>query len=106
NDSFCLCNPRLNDNPIVMVSPGFVELTGYQPHEVIGRNPRFFQGNSGRGLPYLRDAIATRRACCELILNHQKDGTPFYCLLNIVPLFDSRGELMCKYGLSSRNKGL
>lgn len=105
SDSFCLCNPRLNDNPIVMVSRGFVELTGYQPHEVIGRNPRFFQRNSRRGLPYLRDAVASSRACCELILNYHKDGTPFYCLLNIVPLFDSRGELMFWIGAQTNVTG-
>lgn len=80
-----------------MVSPGFVKLTGYQPSEAIGRNCRFLQRHRGRPLTFLREAIKSRQRACELILNYKKDGTPFYCLVNVIPLFDSKGELKCKH---------
>ena len=37
-------DPRLPDNPIVAVNQPFVELTGYPPEEILGRNCRFLQG--------------------------------------------------------------
>lgn len=38
--AFLLTNPRLRDDPIVLVSPGFCELTGYSAQQIIGRNCR------------------------------------------------------------------
>lgn len=42
--SFCLANALNGDYPLVYVSPGFVELTGYTREECLGRNCRFLQG--------------------------------------------------------------
>lgn len=42
--SFCLVNALNNDYPLVYVSPGFLELTGYSREECLGRNCRFLQG--------------------------------------------------------------
>ncbi|KAJ7112818.1 hypothetical protein C8R43DRAFT_133480 [Mycena crocata] len=39
-DTFVLTNPRLPDHPIVLVSDGFVEVTGYPKAQIIGRNCR------------------------------------------------------------------
>lgn len=41
---FVLADCRQPDNPITYASSGFYNLTGYSPHEVIGRNCRFLQG--------------------------------------------------------------
>lgn len=42
--SFCITDPQLPDNPIVYASDSFIELTGYQRRQVLGRNCRFLQG--------------------------------------------------------------
>ena len=42
--SFCITNATAPDNPIVYASPGFMELTGYDMHSILGHNCRFLQG--------------------------------------------------------------
>lgn len=42
--SFCVTDPQLPDNPIVYASDSFIELTGYERSQVLGRNCRFLQG--------------------------------------------------------------
>jgi PAS domain-containing protein len=42
--SFCVTDPSLPDNPIVFASQGFLEITGYRMDQVLGRNCRFLQG--------------------------------------------------------------
>lgn len=47
-----LTDPREDDNPIVFANQAFLDLTGYEESEVIGRNCRFLQGaghRSGNG---------------------------------------------------------
>lgn len=38
--NFVICDPNLPDCPIVFASDGFIELTQYPRHEVLGRNCR------------------------------------------------------------------
>lgn len=42
--AFCITNATAPDNPIVYASPGFLELTGYDMHAILGHNCRFLQG--------------------------------------------------------------
>lgn len=42
--SFCVTDPQMPDNPIVYASDSFIELTGYERAQVLGRNCRFLQG--------------------------------------------------------------
>jgi PAS domain-containing protein len=42
--NFAISDPTLPDNPIVYVSQGFLDLTGYTLDQVLGRNCRFLQG--------------------------------------------------------------
>ena len=44
--NFVVSDARGKDCPIVYASDGFYKLTGYAPHEVIGRNCRFLQGDA------------------------------------------------------------
>jgi len=41
---FCITNPLIQGNPIVHVSPAFIELTGYSLEEIVGKNCNFLQG--------------------------------------------------------------
>ena len=95
-----ITDPFQLDNPIVYANRAFVELTGYELDEVIGRNCRFLQGveTSPDSIRALRDTMADRDVRVTEILNYRKDGTPFWNALHIGPVFDDGGELTHFYG--------
>jgi hypothetical protein len=72
-DCFCLTNPRLPDHPVVLVSDGFVDVTGYPRSEIVGRNCRFLQGpaTSPQSVQRIRDGLNSGEGCTELILNYR-----------------------------------
>ncbi|KAA1086005.1 hypothetical protein PGT21_026907 [Puccinia graminis f. sp. tritici] len=78
-----------------MVSPSFSATTGHDRHLIIGKNCRFLQGpgTSPQSIQRLRQALKQGLPSVELLLNYKADGTPFYCLLSIIPLFDEKGFL-------------
>jgi len=78
--SFCITNPTMPDNPIIYVSDGFLKLTGYKSHEVIGRNCRFLQGpgTDQRQIAALRKGIAAGADTSVCLLNYRADGSTFY----------------------------
>ncbi|KZP12099.1 hypothetical protein FIBSPDRAFT_836588 [Athelia psychrophila] len=94
-DCFCLTDPRLPDHPIVLVSEGFIGVTGYPKSQIVGRNCRFLQGpgTSPESVQRIRDGLNSGEGCTELLLNYRRDGEPFYCLLCILPLRDATGEV-------------
>ena len=101
-ESIALCpvamvvsNPRRPDNPLEVVNPAFLAMTGYAEDEVVGRNCRFLAGqeSDARVTEQLRQAIGARRPVLAEIVNYRRDGTPFRNGVMITPLFDERGEL-------------
>lgn len=67
--SFCVTDPQLPDNPIVYASDSFIELTGYDRRQVLGRNCRFLQGpdTDPEAVAKIRKGIENvrwRYACC------------------------------------------
>ena len=90
-----ISDPTLPDNPIVYVNPAFETLTGYARHEVLGRNCRFLQGpmTDTADVARLREAIRTRTKISVDLLNHRKDGSPFWNRLLITPVSDTNGTL-------------
>ncbi|KAL0959515.1 hypothetical protein HGRIS_011225 [Hohenbuehelia grisea] len=101
--SFAVVDTRRHDHPIVYCSPTFCRLTGYEEHEVIGRNCRFLQapgGNVERGsqrphsndaVAHLRKALVADKECQTSIVNYRKDGSAFINLLTVIPI--AGGEL-------------
>lgn len=90
-----ITDPNLPDNPVIFASDGFMRITGYQPHEVLGKNCRFLQGKDTDPdtMAKLRAAIAERRSCAVEILNYRKDGTPFWNQLTIAPVIGPSGQV-------------
>lgn len=90
-----ISDPTLPDNPIVYVNPAFELLTGYTRDEVLGRNCRFLQGPmTGKAeVARLREAIRAREKISVDLLNHRKDGSPFWNRLLITPVCDNDGTL-------------
>nr|AML78915.1 putative LOV domain-containing protein [Athyrium filix-femina] len=87
--NFVLTDPRIEDNPIVYASDGFLQMTGYTAEEVLGRNCRFLQGpaTNRHTIIEIRDAIREERACQVSILNYTKQGKPFWNLFHMAPVY-------------------
>ena len=93
---FTICNPRLDDNPIVACNTAFVELTGYEESEIIGRNCRFLAGEDTdpEQTQLIVNAVRAHEPLLVRLLNYKKDGTPFRNALMIAPIFGDEGELV------------
>ncbi|KAJ6489017.1 hypothetical protein C8R45DRAFT_1097350 [Mycena sanguinolenta] len=107
-DTFVLTNPRLPDHPIVLVSDGFVDVTGYPKAQIIGRNCRFLQGpgTPPASIQRIRDGLNSGKGCTELLLNYRRNGDPFYCLLCIIPVRDASGTIVYFIGGQTNVTGL
>ncbi len=83
------------EQEIVYVNPAFTRLSGYQAHEVLGKNPRFLQGpeTSQATRMALREALATGRKAQAEMLNYSKEGLRYWVELSIVPVTDDGGEI-------------
>ena len=97
-----ISNPRMPDNPIIACNQAFLDLTGYDVDEVLGRNCRFLAGPATE--PWLteviREGVRNKRSTLVEILNYKKDGTPFRNAVLVAPIFDAEGEL--EYFLGSQ----
>lgn len=91
-----LTDPAQDDNPIVFANKAFLDLTGYEEREILGRNCRFLQGaQTDRGsVDELRDAIRRDESIALEILNYKRDGTPFWNAVFIGPVYDTAGNLL------------
>ncbi|KAF3431407.1 hypothetical protein FNV43_RR26138 [Rhamnella rubrinervis] len=89
-DNFIITDPHISGHPIVYASRGFLKMTGYMKSEVIGQNGRIFQGpgTSRRSVMEIREAIREERDVQINLLNYRKDGTPFWILFHMCPVFN------------------
>lgn len=90
-----ITDPTREDNPITDANDGFLRLTGYAEREVLGRNCRFLQGEGTDPEPVaeMREGIANERPTTVELLNYRKDGTPFWNLVSIAPVYDDGDTL-------------
>jgi len=81
-------DPSQDDNPIVYANTAFLNLTGYGPEEIVGRNCRFLQGpaTDRATVAAIRDAVAAERPIRTEILNYRKAGQPFWTDLVVGPM--------------------
>jgi PAS domain S-box-containing protein len=97
--AFVVCDVTLNDCPIIYVSDNFQNLTGYNRHEIVGKNCRFLQAPDGKveagserqyvenhAVLNLKQAIAKGDEIQQSIINYRKGGKPFLNLLTMIPI--------------------
>jgi len=91
---------RQADNPIVMANQAFIDLTGFEAQEVIGRNCRFLQGpdTCKIAIAEIRASIAEGRSVTTELLNYRKDGSTFWNELHISPIRDDKGAVIYIFG--------
>jgi PAS domain S-box-containing protein len=97
-----ISNPRLKDNPIIACNDAFITLTGYDEHQIVGKNCRFLAGPATE--PWLTETIRSgvRKHTPVLveILNYKRNGTPFRNAVLVAPIYDEQGDL--EYFLGSQ----
>ena len=88
-------DPTLPDCPLIYVNAAFEKLTGFPAVEVLGRNCRFMQGplTDPEDVARLKAAIERREPIELDLLNHRRDGTPFWNRLMVAPVFCDDGRL-------------
>jgi len=91
-----LTDPNQPDNPIVFANKAFLDLTGYEEHEILGRNCRFLQGveTDRDSVAELRAAIDAKEAIALELINYRRDGSSFWNAVFIAPVLGPDGELL------------
>ncbi|MDH3829416.1 MAG: PAS domain-containing protein [Desulfobacterales bacterium] len=81
--------------PIVYSNPAFSELTGYEPHEVIGQSPSILQGpNTDQAvIERLNKDISEGKLFHGQAINYRKDGSEFMMEWKIVPIHNEKDEI-------------
>ncbi|WP_158639036.1 PAS domain S-box protein [Elioraea rosea] len=97
NDLVIITDAAQLDEPgpvIEYVNPAVLAQTGYSVIEVLGRTPRLFQGSetSIEARQAIRAALLAGRPVRQEIVNHRKDGAPYWSELSISPVRDADGS--------------
>jgi len=87
----CIADPNEDDCPIIAVSHGFTELTGFSNDECINKNCRFLNTKRAGEMSQecrkgLRRAVQEETTFLGVVPNSKADGTPFNNLLHLSPL--------------------
>lgn len=80
---------------IEYVNPKFVEMTGYQVHEAIGKNPRFLKSGQTPSETYteLWDTITKGKEWRGELSNRKKNGEVYWESASISPILDENGTV-------------
>lgn len=99
--NFAISDPTLPDNPIVYVSQGFLDLTGYTLDQVLGRNCRFLQGpgTDQSAVDVIRKGIKEGIDTSVCLLNYKADGTPFWNQFFVAALRDAANNVVNYVGV-------
>ena len=81
--------------PIVYVNPAFCELSGYGPHEVMGKSPSMLQGpkTDPEVLNRLNQNVADGELFHGQAINYRKDGSEFMMEWKIAPIRNEKDEI-------------
>lgn len=89
---------------IEYVNPGFLKLTGYNPEEVMGKNPKILKSghHSSEFYKDMWDTLSKGNPWLGNIRNKDKNGKLFWEETIITPIIDSEGKIF-KYAAIKRD---
>ena len=98
SDAIVLTEADPIDHPgprIVFVNEAFSRITGYAPHEVLGKSPRILQGERTQRseLDRIREALERGEPVRAELINYRKDGSEFWTDIYIAPIRDAGGRI-------------
>lgn len=90
-----ITDPSRDDHPITYVNDHFVEMTGYDRSEAIGRSCRLLRvpGTRDETVIELQRAMDTGEPTTVEVRNYRKDGEPFWNRVTISPIRDESGDI-------------
>ena len=73
---------------IIYANKAFKTLTGYDPSDVVGKNPRILQGaaTDKKVIRRLSEALKAGKRFEGKAINYKKDGTPFIMYWRVLPV--------------------
>ena len=94
-EGFVMSGP---DGFVEWVNPAFTAMCGYELEELRGKKlGPILQGRltDQVAAARMREAILARQPCTEALVNYHKNGKPYWVSVNITPIRDAAGELLC-----------
>lgn len=90
-----ITDPRQEDNPVIYANQAIERMTGYAWEELVGRNPRFLQGEATDQpeLDEIRAALRDEVPVDVVVRNYRKDGAEFLVNVQISPVRNDLGEV-------------
>lgn len=81
--------------PIIYVNPAFCEMTGYGPHEVIGKSPSLLQGpeTDPEIIKQLGKDLSEGNLFYGKAINYRRDGSKFMMEWKIAPINNDKNEI-------------
>ena len=83
-----LITDATSSGKIIYANKAFKTLTGYDPSDVIGKNPRILQGPATDKtlIRRLSEALKSGKKFEGKAINYKKDGTPFIMYWRVLPI--------------------
>lgn len=90
-----ILDPHHLGMPVIYANPRYAELTGYTTEELTGQDCPFLQGILRHAEPAnrIRQAVRAGQPFSGEVMNIRKDGSPFWNLLTLSPVYDPLGKL-------------
>lgn len=90
-----ISDARRYPQPLVYVNPAFKRITGYAPHEVLGRFSSILEGplTDKDDLALLASTLQEGRELSLTLKNYRKDGSLFHNKLSVSPVRDANGDI-------------
>ncbi|MEO6729822.1 MAG: PAS domain-containing protein [Ferruginibacter sp.] len=93
NKTIIVTDPALQ---IILATKNIYEMNGYQPHEVIGKHPKMFQGEATSIVSRKKIKTAVEKQVpfeCDIV-NYRKDGRIYTCHIEGYPIFNRKKQLV------------
>ena len=89
------------DNKLVYVNKAFEHITGYNKTEALGLNCNFLQNHDKqqKAIDIIKHGLDNNKKTQVELRNYKKDGTLFYNLVNISPVYDQNKNVTHYVGI-------
>ena len=84
-----------NTNHLIYANKSFENITGYSIEESLGKNCNFLQANdkTQKAIGLIKNALVNKKRIQIELRNYKKDGTLFYNLVSIAPVYDQNRNI-------------